>query len=397
MKKEMLSKLSRSQSAQADLAENALAGQQFGGQTDDETHHGQAAVPGLSESHKTEAGVGVSHGRSLMTKLEASVKACEGSWVCPRLQLGSDLRPAALLTPVLLSMALGCGPLATLSKPSSPPPPPQAEAQAHPRYPRLPEQASELAALLMALEQRLRSAASPSGAQPSDGHQQQVLYRHLGRQPQLAQQVRALLPPRWQRVLDHHLGARRELQAMNARGVRPTTLPPWRIVTPAPAESLLTFYRKAQSATGIPWQVLAAVNLVETGLGRIDGVSVAGATGPMQFLPSTWAERGIGQGDIRNPHDAIQAAARYLVRRGGLQDVRRGLWGYNNSDHYGRAVLHYAALLRDDPRAFNGLYHWQIHLLTAAGDVWLPVGTQNRSRIPVQTHLQRYPWTRPPF
>jgi len=73
--------------------------------------------------------------------------------------------------------------------------------------------------------------------------------------------------------------------------------------------------------------VLAAVNLVETGMGRIDGVSIANAQGPMQFLPSTWAEPGIGKGNIRNPHDAIQAAARYLVRRGGLRDIRRGLWG----------------------------------------------------------------------
>ena len=63
-------------------------------------------------------------------------------------------------------------------------------------------------------------------------------------------------------------------------------------------------YRKAEAATGIPWEVLAAVNLVETGMGRIDGISVANAQGPMQFLPSTRAERGIGKGDIRDPHDA---------------------------------------------------------------------------------------------
>jgi hypothetical protein len=30
-------------------------------------------------------------------------------------------------------------------------------------------------------------------------------------------------------------------------------------------------------------------------MGRIDGVSVANAQGPMQFLPSTWAEAGIGR------------------------------------------------------------------------------------------------------
>ncbi len=51
----------------------------------------------------------------------------------------------------------------------------------------------------------------------------------------------------------------------------------------------------------------------------------------MQFLPSTRAEPGIGQGDIRNPRDAIHAAARSLRRRGGLKDIRRGLWGYTTT------------------------------------------------------------------
>lgn len=88
------------------------------------------------------------------------------------------------------------------------------------------------------------------------------------------------------------------------------------------------YYYAAAAATGIPWEVLAAVNLVESGMGRIDGVSIADARGPMQFLPTTWAEAGIGKGgDIRNPQDAIHAAARYLVRRGGLKDIRKGLWG----------------------------------------------------------------------
>lgn len=138
------------------------------------------------------------------------------------------------------------------------------------------------------------------------------------------------------------------------------------------------------------------MNLVETGMGRIDGVSVADARGPMQFLPSTWAERGIGKGDIRDPEDAIHAAARYLVRRGGLKDIRKGLWGYNNSNRYGRAVLHYAELLRLDPQAFNGFYHWEIHYTSAAGDLWLPVGYNQPRPLPVTTYLERFPASAPP-
>lgn len=264
-----------------------------------------------------------------------------------------------------------------------------------PQYPRMPSQAAEVAVLLERLETALRNPATAERELATMGHRQQIIYRQLGRQPGLAAQVRRQLPSRWQRVFDHHIGARRALQAMNPRGIRPSTLPAWRIRKPEPAAQLLAHYRKAERATGIAWEVLAAVNLIETGLGRIDGVSSANAQGPMQFLPTTWAERGIGRGDIRDPHDAIQAAARYLVRRGGLRDIRKGLWGYNNSAYYGRAVLHYAALLEADPAAFRGLYQWQIHLLTSAGDLWLPEGSAYRSRVPVAEHLRRYPWALP--
>jgi hypothetical protein len=214
----------------------------------------------------------------------------------------------------------------------------------------------------------------------------------------LAQQVRAQLPARWQGVFDHHIAARREFIAMHPPGrQRPTQLPAWRIIQPEPAEKLLGYYREAAAATGIPWQVLAAVNLVETGMGRIDGISVADARGPMQFLPSTWAEPGVGNGtDIRDPRSAIFGAARYLVRRGGLKDISKALWGYNNSDHYGRAVLHYAALLQEDPAAYFGLYHWQIHFASSAGDLWLPVGYNEPRSIPVAVWLAKQPAGRPP-
>ena len=263
------------------------------------------------------------------------------------------------------------------------------------QYPLVPAEPAELTELLVAVEQALRDPATPAEALPDLGHQQQVIYRVLSTNQPRANQVVNALPPRWRSVAERHLAARREFVRMS-RGRGPTMLPAWRIIQPEPAKNLLNYYRKAEATTGIEWEVLAAVNLVETGMGRIDGVSVANAQGPMQFLPTTWAEQGIGAGDIRDPHDAIQAAARYLVRRGGLQDIRRGLWGYNNSDYYGRAVLLYASLMKEDPAAYNGLYHWEIHFNAADGDLWLPVGYDQPQRIAVEKHLQANPASRSP-
>ena len=263
------------------------------------------------------------------------------------------------------------------------------------RYPRLPADHQQTAELLARVEAALRDPATPQADLPDLGHQQQVIYRVLSSDRTRSDAVVAALPPRWIRVAERHLAARREFLRMS-RGRGPDRLPAWRIIPPEPAEQLLRYYKKAEASTGIAWEVLAAVNLVETGMGRIDGVSVANAQGPMQFLPTTWAEAGIGEGDIRDPHDAIQAAARYLVRRGGLRDIRQGLSGYNNSDYYGRAVLLYASLMEEDPRAFIGLYHWEIHFNSSVGDLWLPVGYSQNQPIAVNTYLQRHPSSRSP-
>ncbi len=263
------------------------------------------------------------------------------------------------------------------------------------RYPSVPAQPKAAAALLASVEAALRDPSTAQADLPDLGHQQQVIYRVLSKDAVRSAAVVAALPLRWRSVAERHLAARREFLRMS-RGRGPSTLPAWRIIPPEPAEQLISHYKKAEAATGIEWEVLAAVNLVETGMGRIDGVSVANAQGPMQFLPTTWTEPGIGAGDIRDPHDAIQAAARYLVRRGGLKDIRRGLWGYNNSDYYGRAVLLYASLMKDDPRAYTGLYHWEIHFNADAGDLWLPVGYNQPRPIAVKDYLRRHPENCPP-
>ena len=124
-------------------------------------------------------------------------------------------------------------------------------------------------------------------------------------------------------------------------------VPAWEIIDPAPTADLLRFYREGERTYGVRWQVLAAINLVETGFGKIRGLSTAGAQGPMQFIPSTWAA--YGEGDINDPHDAILAAARYLAANGGDSDagIEGALYRYNN--HPGYVAGH--PRLRLDPRA----------------------------------------------
>jgi soluble lytic murein transglycosylase-like protein len=88
---------------------------------------------------------------------------------------------------------------------------------------------------------------------------------------------------------------------------------------------LLGLWQQAGATYGIPWQVLAAINKVESNFGRNMGPSSAGAIGWMQFLPSTWTEwgydaNGDGVADPWNPTDAIFSAARYLAAAGGGSD-----------------------------------------------------------------------------
>lgn len=331
----------------------------------------------------------------------------------PLPQLRPGARRTALLAATALVAGLGliCLPGRCLSRDGVAPPPPATERSGVmallpsdadlPRgddgrhYPLVPEDGTRLAVLLASIEEALRAPDTPAEDLPRLGHQQQVIYRVLAHRRPLAEEVRAALPSRWQPVFDHQVAARREFLAMH-RGPRTLTLPRWRIIPPEPADNLLRYYKEASAATGIPWEVLAAVNLVESGMGRLDGLSVAGAQGPMQFLPSTWAEPGIGKGDIRNPRDAIHAAARYLVRRGGPGNLKKALWGYNNSDHYGKAVLHYAAVMQANPAAFRGFYHWEVHFASGAGDLWLPVGYDQPRPISVAAFLKQSPASAPP-
>jgi len=122
---------------------------------------------------------------------------------------------------------------------------------------------------------------------------------------------------------------------------------------------LLPIYQAAGAAYGIPWQVLAAINEVETDYGRDLSVSSAGAEGWMQFMPSTWAQYGVdvnrdGYQDPYNPADAIFAAARYLAAADGGKDIRAAIFSYNHSRAYVTSVLLRARLLGGTPPALLG-------------------------------------------
>ncbi|MGB8504214.1 transglycosylase SLT domain-containing protein [Mycobacterium sp.] len=258
-----------------------------------------------------------------------------------------------------------------------------------PGQPRLASDPAQLAGDLVADEQALRDPSSSEAALVGAARRQQAAYRALARHPEWDAIARPLIPPSLLDVYDRNVDARLQLDALVGSDLK-DTVPAWRIDPPAPADELLGYYRKAETATGVGWNYLAAINLVETRFGRTVGMSSAGAHGPMQFLPSTFAEYGDG-GDILSPQDSIMAAGRYLAANGFADDHDGAIFRYNNSDLYVRAVNDYAALLATDPAVFAGYYRWDVYYLTTEGDVLLPIGYVATSPIPVTDYLATHP------
>jgi membrane-bound lytic murein transglycosylase B len=198
---------------------------------------------------------------------------------------------------------------------------------------------------------------------------EQLAFRTLASRRSLRRAVLARLSP----------GSRSAARAaLHAAGALTRIVPPerhfphWRILAPPPPSRLLGYFQSAAARFGVPWQYLAAIELVETRMGRIHGLSPAGARGPMQFMPATWAE--YGHGSINSQRDSIMAAARLLAANGGGRSIRRALFHYNPSQSYVTAVDAYAREMRSDPRSFYGYYFWQVLYRTIKGTFLLPVG-----------------------
>lgn len=265
------------------------------------------------------------------------------------------LTPKASPHPLTIAARVSAKPSSTPTAPPAPTP--------------TPIDATYVGSELGAIEPAIRATDTTAAEYVALGQRQQRMYHLLAAHPDWVPAVFALVQPPTSTTIQANLLAAQQIDSLN--GSR-TGLPHWRIVAPPAPEVLLGYYREAQTTFGIPWQYLAAINLIETNMGRIQGLSSAGAQGPMQFMPATWAA--YGRGDVNNPHDAIQAAGRYLRAAGAARNLSRAIYAYNNSDLYVRAVTLYAQQMIDNERAFLGYYNWQVYVATTGGDVFLPEG-----------------------
>jgi Transglycosylase SLT domain len=262
-------------------------------------------------------------------------------------------------------------------------------------YPSVPATRAAAAERLYEVERLLHTVDPGTPDWPDLAHEQQMLYRTIGRHPDWLRPTIDGAPQEYSSIIETQLAARRAIAGISSgEGEPPANVPAWEIIEPLPADELRALYDEAAADTGIDWAVLAAINLIETGFGRIDGLSTAGAQGPMQFLPTTFEE--VSNGDIDDPYDAIPAAAAYLVRRGGPENMHRAILGYNNSNSYVAAVTHYANLFRDDERSFLAAHAWEIHYSAGIGDLWFPVGYRREEPQPAAEYLTDAPWSAPP-
>ena len=272
--------------------------------------------------------------------------------------------------PPSVTLTVVVSPSASAIVAATPTPSPSPGATPRPDPPVAAADADALAVQMVSAERAVRDQSVTGADLAWFGHLQQLTYRRLAATPELRDTVLAEMPSDLKTAATANADATADLRATVVPG--PDLPSAWRIVEPAPLEDLARYYREAEAEFGVPWSYLAAIHLVETRMGRIRGTSTAGAQGPMQFIPATWAR--YGDGDINSDRDSIRAAARYLRANGAPANMANALFRYNQSQRYVRAVTAYAEVMRADPDAYRGYYQWQVYYLTTRGDILLPVG-----------------------
>ena len=205
---------------------------------------------------------------------------------------------------------------------------------------------------LHADEHALRTATG--AAFIATARDRQVLIRTLGREPHRAAAVEKLAPAE-----RDDLATRRDLERLSAQS--PPQIGGVSVGPALHAAKLFSFYMEAQRRFGIRWELLAAINFVESDFGRARTTARADAQGPMQFEPATWQRYGLG-GDVYSSHDSILAAANLLAANGGRTNERAALAHYNRSPLYWDAVLHLAHRMSVVPTAFREYYAWKLYL-----------------------------------
>ena len=246
----------------------------------------------------------------------------------------------------------------------------------------LPAERTQLQGDLDLAQKIIDDPASATGAVASAGRFEQLATWALARERPAAQRAAldGLAAP-----AASAMGTNLEAAAALARLVTPhKALPHWRIGQPPAPGTLLRYFAAAQARFGVPWEDLAAIEFVETRFGRVRGLSTAGAEGPMQFLPATWAR--YGRGDVNSPLDAVFGAARYLVAKGAPRDMRDALYHYNPSSDYVHAIIDYAARMRANPRDYYGYHWWQVIYAWRGRPLILPVGYPRTRPFPLMLY-----------
>ena len=252
--------------------------------------------------------------------------------------------------------------------------------------------AEAFAARLSAALATMTDVSESTDARERAGVDYQLVLRALSDRGDLDETVLGAVDPPARPAVERIVRARQFLQARSASRPPqplPDELPAWTIAEPEPVDTLLAHYGEAEAITGIPWYWLAAIHLQETRMGRIEGVSSADAVGPMQFLPTTWAECCVGDPTVTR--DAIIGAATYLMQSGGPDDMAAAVFQYNPNDGYVAVVTAYAESFRDEPELYIGHHAFQVFFGASVGTVRLPIGYSETAPIDAAAYLAANP------